>query len=158
MKASESIDIENLWGGDSAPSVDLMRMQMDTLYDLNAWSNNRVKRLCDSAGITLEGLCAMAGVYGKSTIRALVRQADRRELEERSRKEARARRSESHRGGKGPPVAPMWKWPWPIALHFAKVEKFLYEQKFVTPTTIGVEELAVSKIFKARPAEPVALN
>lgn len=140
MKAPE-VEGGELWGGGSAPNIDLLKQKMDLLFNLNRFDNARVNRICKAAGVTLEGLCAMAGVFGKAKIRALQAQADRQEAEERRRKEVR-HRTAWHKKKKAPSL---WKWPWEIALHFAKIEKFLFEQRLQSPTGVTPDEVAVAE-------------
>lgn len=135
---------KNFQGATCSPRVALLREQMIAQHDLDAWDNKRVDRLCQALGVTLEGLCAAAGVFNPVEVQRLRRQAAQRE-----EREAAWRVHANNLNAEGRlPLSCMksWKWPWPIALHFARIERFIYEQRFLTPSQVSPEDAYLAQI------------
>lgn len=91
---------EDIWKEES-PEVTLIRATYSA-YHLSEWTNNRVAALCRLSKRTIYEICAIAGITQKSRVKHLWEQ--------------------SAKTGKG--------WPQEIALHFAKLECFIYEEVF----------------------------
>ena len=140
--------------GELAPQVALLKEQMAVQYDLDNWDNKRVDRLCQGMGITLESLCAAAGLFDPAEIRKLRKQADARQA-----LEAEHRAYANHMGHFQERRFPVearksWKWPWPIALHFSRMERFYYEHRMMTPSQVSPEDAYLARLVEEAPLSP----
>lgn len=108
--------MSDLWEGDS-PRIHLIKDHFRSLK-LETWNNARVSRLARAMGVTIEELCALAGLFGKPSVAAHWRHAEKDKV-----------------------------WPGPIALHFAQLEKFYYERVFETASPPGAPEIQTALIL-----------
>lgn len=61
-------DLDGLWGTEPSPSVKLLKARYQRL-GVDRWTNKRIKGLIRAYNITLEELCAFAGLFETASIK-----------------------------------------------------------------------------------------
>lgn len=87
------------------------------MFQLKRWNNARVARLCRTMRVTAFELAALAGVFNKNSVHAL------------------------RRAGETEP------WPPPIALHFAKMERFANELVFKSGSAPDPQDAQLANVL-----------
>jgi len=69
----EDIDTKDLWDGKQSPTVSALKHYICNTLGMGDWDNKKVKRICDYIGVTLDELCALAGIFHPHEIEKRVR-------------------------------------------------------------------------------------